>query len=69
MKQNKNQLTDSNEILIDLLETVLVPAPMPSDLYKKSFIGTVVGFLESYVTVEDQDGNCFDIEPDRLTIQ
>ena len=55
----------------DLIETgdlVDMPDPNESDLYNHSFEGIVIGFHDTYVTVEDQDGDCFDIEPERVTL-
>lgn len=30
------------------------------------FVGIVRGFRNGYVIVEDQDGDCWDVEPDKL---
>lgn len=33
------------------------------------FMGTVVGMSELFVTVEDQDQNCYDVDPETLEVQ
>jgi len=50
-------------------ETVEVPDPNDSDIHNHSFVGTIVAFDDEmeYATVEDMDGDCFDIEIERLT--
>jgi hypothetical protein len=47
---------------------VNVPAPTSKDLWQHEFTGTVCDFHVPFVTVRDQDGDCFDVEPDRLTV-
>jgi hypothetical protein len=48
--------------------TVNVPAPTINDMWQHEFTGTVCDIRPPYVTVCDQEDNCFDVEPDRLTI-
>jgi len=45
---------------------VLVPDPNESDIHNHEFLGTIKGIRGEYATVEDGDGDCFDIELDRL---
>ncbi len=46
---------------------ITMPDPsLPDDAWRHSFVGKVVGYHEDLVTVEDMDGDCFDIEPSRL---
>jgi len=45
---------------------VLVPNPNETDIHNHEFLGVVVGIRGEYATVEDGDGDCFDIEIDRL---
>lgn len=45
---------------------VLVPDPIESDIHNHEFLGVVVGIKGEYATVEDGDGDCFDIEIERL---
>ena len=46
---------------------VEVPDPIEGDLHNHSFVGTIVDFKNDLATVEDMDGDCFDIEIERLT--
>lgn len=54
------------DIEIDM--NVIVPDPDETDLHLHSFAGRVIGFRAGYAQVEDQDGNIFEIEPERLTL-
>lgn len=45
---------------------VLVPDPNESDIHNHEFLGVVVSIRGEYATVEDGDGDCFDIEIERL---
>ena len=38
------------------------------DLFNYDFRGNVIGYHDGYVIVEDMEGECFDCEPDQLTI-
>lgn len=42
--------------------SVIVGEPLFDELHKHSFIGTVVAVNGGIVTVEDQDGDCFDVD-------
>lgn len=45
-------------------DVVIVPEPSKKDdIHSHSFLGTVKAIV---ATVEDQDGNCFDIDVSRL---
>lgn len=58
---------DKRGIEIARNTSVLVPDPNDTDLHNHQFVGTVKGFrTDNLVTVEDGDGDCFDIEADRL---
>ena len=48
--------------------SVDVPYPIEGDTQCQEFTGHVEGFHDQYVTIMDGDGDCFDIEPERLTI-
>lgn len=48
-------------------DSVEVPDPDATDNHQHSFVGTIVGFRGELATVEDMDGDCFDIEIERLT--
>lgn len=47
-------------------DSVLVPDPNKDDLHNHEFLGTIKVIKGEYATVEDMDGDCFDIELDRL---
>lgn len=51
---------------IKLGSLVLVPSPNETDIHNYEFRGVVVGIKGEYATVEDADGDCFDIEIERL---
>lgn len=56
-----------NEIEIGM--NVEVPYPNETDdIHNHSFVGTAIRYHGDYIVVEDQDGDCFDIEPERLTV-
>lgn len=38
----------------------------PGDMFTHNFTGTVKGYHGEFVTVEDQDGDCWDCEPEQL---
>jgi hypothetical protein len=48
-------------------DTVDVPEPNGTDdAHSNEFRGTIIAFRGEYMTVQDGDGDCFDIEPERL---
>ena len=56
---------------ISVGDSVNVPDPVGDDFHNHEFIGTVVGLYgisPEMATVEDQDGDCFTIDVDRLTL-
>lgn len=62
-------MIDKNGIEIKVGATVDVPAPLSSDDgYNNEFRGTVESFHGDYVVVEDQEGETFCIEPERLEV-
>ena len=62
-------MTDKNGVALCTGDSVLVDEPMDTiDLWNCSFIGTVYDFEFGDVLVIDDDGFCFDIEPERLEI-
>ena len=65
----RSNFYDKNGKLIDNGSTVEAPDPDETDIHQHSFVGTVVGVRGiNLLTVEDGDGNCFDIEANRLEI-
>jgi hypothetical protein len=49
-------------------DQVIVPDPNEDDLHVCEFTGTIVEIKNDIAVVEDGDGDCFDIETDRLTL-
>jgi hypothetical protein len=63
-------MVDKNGYPIEVGDAVLVPEPIDGDdLWNCLFMGIVDGSHYEFVTVVDGDGECFDIEPERLEIQ
>ena len=50
-------------------DSVEVPDPNDSDIHNHSFVGTIVDFRNGNAVVEDGDGDCFEIEVERLTFE
>ena len=48
-------------------DSVIVPDPIEGDIHNHSFVGSIVDFKGELATVEDMEGNCFDIEIERLS--
>lgn len=63
-------MKDKNGVEIKKGDSVIVDEPKEdySDMHNHSFGGYVKDFHDKYVTVVDGDGDCFDIEPERLEI-
>lgn len=54
---------------IEVGSCVDVPEPeIIEDAWSNGFEGTVIKIVLNIATVEDQDGDCFDIEYDRLEL-
>jgi hypothetical protein len=66
VKQTQKTQEMENLTEIKVGSFVLVPEPNDSDIHNNEFLGVVVGFKGEYVIVEDSDGDCFDIEIERL---
>ena len=68
----KMKRKDKNGKQIKLGQTVVVPDPsLPDDYWKHSFQGIVKSLnslFNGLVCVVDQDGNGWDVEPERLEI-
>ena len=47
---------------------VEMPEPNEMDTHNQSFIGVVVDCRNGNAVVSDCEGDCFDIEPDRLSV-
>ena len=67
-----NKPKDKNGRLLKKGQTVVVPDPsLSDDFWKHSFQGTVKSLhavFNGLTCVEDQDGNGWDVEPERLEI-
>ena len=49
-------------------ESVEVPEPNDSDIHNHSFVGVIKTFRNGNAVVEDGDGDCFEIEVERLKL-
>ena len=61
-------LKDKNGVTIEKMDTVNVPEPDSTDIHIHEFTGMVVGERNGNIIVEDGDGDCFEIEPERLDV-
>lgn len=61
-------MLDKNGITITTSHMVVVDDPGPNDLWHHSFQGDVEGFHDSFVVVVDQEGNYFDVEPEKVEV-
>jgi hypothetical protein len=62
------QVKDKNGRAIRTGVLVQVPDPDSSEIHNHAFHGNVGGGHYSFITVVDQEGNAFDIEPRRLEV-
>jgi len=63
------EFKDKNYLPILVNDRVLTPDPTDEDGYNHSFEGTVKELgTDGYVIVEDGDGDCWCIEPERLEV-
>ena len=63
-------MVDKHGNLLEKYQDVIVPEPNKTDIHNNAFIGTVIDVLESRGTaiVEDQCGEVFEVETDRLEV-
>ena len=66
-----NQMTPKD--LIVMGDSVIVPEPLEDDIWNNEFVGTTVAKRPDedgvwLITVEDQRGDCFDVEESRLKL-
>lgn len=59
---------DKNGKIIKFGSAVIVPDPDGTDIHTHSFVGLIVEARGDNVIVEDNVGDCFEIEPERLEI-
>jgi hypothetical protein len=50
-------------------DEVIVDDPRPNDLWNHSFSGTVKAFRYGCIVVEDQDGDCWDVDHWQLKLE
>ena len=64
-------MVDKNGNFLEKYQEVEVPEPNGSDIHNHSFFGTIIDVLEDRGTaiIEDNCGDAFEIEFDRLVIQ
>jgi len=60
---------DMNGKAITMFDNVIVPEPNETDLHNFEFTGMVDGFRNGNVLVVDGEGDCFEIEPERLEVE
>jgi hypothetical protein len=58
---------DKNGNILEVGQTVIVPEPMPDDLWEHSFTGRIDS-LSLWATVIDQEGDAWDVDFKRLEI-
>ena len=66
---NDNFYLDMNGTPIRMFDEVDVPEPKEGDLHNFEFTGMVDGFRNGNVVVVDGDGDCFEIETERLEVR
>ena len=66
---NDNFYLDMNGTPIRMFDEVDVPEPKEDDLHNFEFTGMVDGFRNGNVVVVDGDGDCFEIETERLEVR
>lgn len=51
-------------------DNVVVPDPNDTDIHQHSFVGYVLSISDAGIcTIEDSEGDCFDIEDNRLEVE
>jgi hypothetical protein len=50
-------------------QSVTVTDPKPNDLWSHSFCGTIIEVKQDTVVVEDQDGDCFEVDNDQIEVE
>lgn len=62
------QLKDKYGLTIHWNDSVEVGEPAGDEMHNHSFVGTAVGFRNGNVIVEDQDGDCFEVDPENVEV-
>ena len=64
-----NTSTDKNDNTIFNGDIVITPEPNDSDIHEHSFRGIVIDiYTNGNCVIEDSDGDCFEIEGNRLEL-
>lgn len=66
-KNNNEEKIDAEDFYVGAY--VSVAPPEPGDLWIFEFSGIVLKVREDYCTVEDGEGNCWDVEFNKLTLE
>ena len=62
------KLLDKNGEVLFIGADVDVPNPTSEDQWNFEFTGTIIKFDDDYCIVEDGDGDCWCVEPERLEL-
>lgn len=65
---DKSDITYPYTTGFEIGDSVEVPDPDNSDIHNHSFVGIIIDFRNGNAVVEDGDGDCFEIEVERLTL-
>lgn len=63
----EKEFEEESEDVIKVYDMVEVPEPLETDPHNHSFVGTVIAIIDDIATIEDGNGDCFDIGIWRLT--
>ena len=75
MKTTKSKIlpafesTECDWELFQANDNVLVTPKYVNELFNHEFIGTVIEKNATHVIVEDQDGDCFTVDPDQISLR
>ncbi len=61
----------SEDQIPEVGDSVIVKSPKPNELWSNSFVGSIIAIdsaEEELYTIEDEDGDCFDMERHRFTL-
>ena len=62
------ELLDKNGELLFIGADVDVPSPTSEEQWNFEFTGTIIEIKDDYCIVEDSDGDCWCVEPERLEL-
>ncbi len=61
-------MEDKNGNLLHIGMDVIVPEPNSTDIHNHDFVGRLTDFRNGNAVIADGEGDCFEIEPERLKI-